>query len=190
MKSLVVLSLAICIEVPMVHGNINCPSNKVIIKPFSTDGPLAVNPARDSLVGPKKGSDPDLYTWHVAKKGSNKYAFKNLKNGKWLRAYDWQRGWAFNTGPGAWSVFADKEGYTKDLGSWEYFTYVGDACPKHAGGDKYAGTFALKTAHGYYFEITQRKQKQDSWKDVKIWNTYQDQWRCVDRTRFTFECVE
>jgi len=180
MKSLVVL-LFLAIGVPMAHGNINCPSNKVIIKPLSTDGPLAVHPSylnKGTLVAPKKGSDSDLYTWEVKKRYGN-YAFKNLKSGKWLRALDWMADW-FGSGKGKWTVFADTKKLIPCVNCWENFKYAGGDC-----NGKYPGTFALQTAHLYYFQIKQRTEG-----GKKVYKTYQDKWSCIPETRFTFECVE
>ena len=168
----------------MVHGNINCLSNKVTIEPYSLDGFLAVVKTGTAVAGatstelvvvPKESSDSDIYTWQVAKKGSNKFAFKNLKTGKWISARDWFWGK---------KVVVNKGGSTEDLGSWEYFRYAGGDC----GMKKYAGTFALETAHDTYLQM---KAESCSRCNNKLkYTAYQKKLTCGDEARFSFKCID
>jgi len=195
MKSVIIVSLLV-IGISMVNGKLgkpfNCDSNKVILQPFATKGPLAVIHADAELgakgvipfVGPKlpytfsqyfdmatgakytlTKDSPDII-WQVYERGDNKFAFKSEKLKRYIRAKDWF---------GGWSVIAN----SPNLGSWETFKTGCMGCPEA----KYKGTFALGTAHGYFLKINQEANGSK----LKV---EQSKYCCTDGTRFSFKCKD
>jgi len=195
MKSVIIVSLLV-IGISMVNGKLgkpfNCDSNKVILQPFATKGPLAVIHADHELysggvvafVAPKLPwafsqyfdkvteakytltKDSPEIIWQVYERGDNEFAFKNEKLKRYLKARDW---W------GGWKVLANG----KNVGSWETFKTGCMGCPEA----KYKGTFALGTAHGYFLKI---KPDGDRGK-LKV---EQSKYCCTDGTRFSFKCKD
>jgi hypothetical protein len=196
MKSVIIVSLLV-IGISMVNGKLgkpfNCDSNKVILQPFATKGPLAVIHADHELysggvvafVAPKLPwafsqyfdkvteakytltKDSPEIIWQVYERGDNEFAFKNEKLKRYLKARDW---W------GGWKVLANG----KNLGSWETFKTGCMGCPEA----KYKGTFALGTAHGYFIKI-----KHDGADGNKL-KVEQSKYCCTDTTRFSFKCKD
>jgi len=193
MKSVIIVSLLV-IGISMVNGKLgkpfNCDSNKVILQPFATKGPLAVIYADTELgakevafVGPKLPytfsqyadmgtgakyrltKDSPEIIWQVYERGDNEFAFKNEKLKRYIKARDW---W------GGWKVLANSE----NLGSWETFKTGCMGCPEA----KYKGTFALGTAHGYFL-----KMEMDTRGKLKV---EQSKYCCTDGTRFSFKCKD